>query len=198
MIDKNTISTLDTNQVAANGVAETEAPADPATDTEEATSWKARYSLKNFVGRVIVRTLLTLGWVVLAIETWGRGHPEWKIPTILLGVGLAVAWIALLVRIVQARLGHSYQLTSRGLFVSTGLFHRRRDQLELLRVKDVFERQGLVDRWLSIGTVVVVPSEAELPTFYLAGADDPKRVMDLVWRCARAEREGKTVQVENL
>jgi len=45
---------------------------------------------------------------------------------------------------------------------------------------------------------VVVSSEPQLPTFYLAGVNDPKRVMDLVWHCARAEREGKSVQVDNV
>ena len=94
-------------------------------------------------------------------------------------------------RIIKAGYGHYYRLTTRRLFVSTGLMHRRRDQMELLRVKDVFTRQTLVERWLSLGTVVVVSNEKELPTFYLAGVNDPKRVMDLVWHCARAEREAE-------
>ena len=56
--------------------------------------------------------------------------------------------------------------------------HRRRDQMELLRVKDVFTRQSLTERWLMLGTVVIVPDDRDLPTFYLAGVRDPKQVMD--------------------
>jgi membrane protein YdbS with pleckstrin-like domain len=108
------------------------------------------------------------------------------------------AWLTLLYRILQARYGHHYRLTTRRLFVSTGLFRRRRDMMELLRVKDVFTQQTLVQRWLSLGTVVVVSSDHELPTFYLPGLDDPKRAMDLIWHHARAERDRRSVKVESV
>jgi len=164
----------------------------------ESNVWEARYSMKNFFGRLLVRTLLTVGWIILAIYTWGYEHSAVTFFTVLSGMILVAFWLMLLYRILLARFGHAYLLTNRRLFVSTGMLRRRRDQMELLRVKDVFTRQTMIDNWLSIGTVVVVPDETSLPTFYLAGVDDPKRVMDLVWHCARSERDGKTVQVENL
>jgi membrane protein YdbS with pleckstrin-like domain len=243
MTDKETVSTLDTNQITTSNLAapqptpdvpgvqaasaspmadplyppegpnpQGESPAKAeqmAQETEqkggtapgvegEQVVWEARYSMKNFIGRLTVRTLLTLGWIVLAVYTWGEDHSSATPFTILLGIGLGIAWILLLQRILKARFGHYYRLTNRRLFVSTGLMRRRRDQMELLRVKDVFTRQTLIERWLSLGTVVVVSSEPQLPTFYLAGVNDPKRVMDLVWHCARAEREGKSVQVDNV
>jgi len=243
MADKETVSTLDTNQITTSNLAgpvttpnlqgaqaTTASPVpdplyaprgpdptgtNPAAEQEMAQEadtkgenapgveaeqiiWEARYSMKNFIGRLTLRTLLTLAWIALAVYTWGEGHSNVTPFTIMLGIGLGILWIGLLYRIIQARYGHYYRLTNRRLFVSTGLMRRRRDQMELLRVKDVFTRQTLIERWLSLGTVVVVSTEAELPTFYLAGVNDPKRVMHLVWHCARAEREGKTVQVENL
>jgi len=169
----------------------------PGVEGEEIV-WEARYSMKNFIGRVTFRALLTVAWIVLAAYTWGEGHRGVAPLTILLGIVLALLWITLLYRIVKAYYGHEYQLTNRRLFVSTGLLRRRRDQMELLRVKDVYTRQTLLDRWLSLGTVVVVSTESTLPIFYLAGVHDPGRVMDLVWHCARTEREGKTVQLENM
>jgi membrane protein YdbS with pleckstrin-like domain len=169
----------------------------PGVEGEEVV-WEARYSMKNFIGRLTARTLLTLGWIALAFYTWAYGHTNVAPFTILLAVGLGLLWITLLYRIIKARYGHYYRLTTRRLFVSTGLMRRRRDQMELLRIKDVYTRQTLTERWLSLGTVVVVSTEQELPTFYLAGVNDPKKVMDLIWHCARAEREGKTVQIENL
>jgi len=178
---------------------ETEAEGENAPGVEgEHVVWEARYSLRNFIGRAILRTALTLGWIALATYTWGQGHPNAAPVTIGLGVVLGLVWLAFLYRIIKAYYGHSYQLTNRRLFVATGLMRRRRDQMELLRIKDVFTRQTLIDRWLGLGTVVVVSTESALPTFYLAGVNDPERVMDLVWHCARAEREGKTVQLENM
>jgi len=165
----------------------------------EEVVWEARYAMKNFLGRIFVRSLLTLAWIAMAVFTWG--YDEGPVPqavTIVAGVALLIYWLALISRIILARFGHHYQLTTRRLFVSTGLMRRRRDQLEILRVKDVFTRQSLVERWLKVGTVIVVPDDRDLPTFYLAGVDDPQRVHDLVWHVARAERDGKSVRVQEI
>jgi len=170
----------------------------PGIEAEQVV-WEARYSLKNFIGRLTFRAVLSLAWFGLLIYTFaGDGHPELAPVTIIAGVVLGIIWVALLYRMLRACYGHHYRLTNRRLFVSTGLLRRRCDQMELLHVKDVFTRQTLVERWLSLGTTVVVSKESELPTFYLAGVNDPDKVMDLVWHCARAEREGKAVQVDNV
>ena len=107
-------------------------------------------------------------------------------------------WLALVVRIARALFGHYYRLTTRRLFVTTGLFRQRRDMLELLRVKDVFTRQTWVERMLGVGTVVVLSSDDALPTFYLTGVSDPKKLQDLVWHYARAERDRRSVKVEEV
>lgn len=165
----------------------------------ETTVWEGRYALKNFVGRFTGTVLLTIGWAALAIFAWGsEGHTSLQIPAGLTGVVLALIWLALIRRVILARYGHFYRLTNRRLFVSTGVFRRRRDQMELLRVQDVFTRQSIWDRMLSLGTVVVVSQEDQLPVTYLAGVDDPKGVMDLVWHHARAERDRRTVKVDQV
>jgi len=164
----------------------------------ETTGWEGRYALKNFVGRFLGAILLTIGWAVLAIYAWGYQRTSLQIPAGLTGAILALIWLALLRRVVLARYGHFYRLTNRRLFVSTGVFRRRRDQMELLRVQDVYTRQSIWDRMLSLGTVVVVSQEAQLPVTYLAGVDDPKGVMDLVWHHARAERDRRSVKVDQV
>jgi hypothetical protein len=188
-------------EVAQQMAQETALKGENATGVQgEQVVWEARYSMKNFLGRLTVWGLATLGCLWLLGWTWstGRLHGGVAFTVAGLGIALGIAWILLLFRILQARVSHFYQLTTRRLFVTTGLFHRRRDQMELIGVKDVFERQNLVERWLGVGTVVVVSPKAELPTFYLTGVSDPKRVMDLIWHWARTEREANTVQVENL
>ncbi len=47
--------------------------------------------------------------------------------------GFVLGW-----QILLARFGHFYELTDRRLFIDTGVFRRRRDQIELLRVQDVY------------------------------------------------------------
>ncbi|HEX8201115.1 MAG TPA: PH domain-containing protein [Isosphaeraceae bacterium] len=170
----------------------------------EFSVWEGRYSMKNFFGRFVFRTLLTIAWIVLAVRAWAWGDASTTTTpvqgiTIFLGIVLVLYWLYLGWQVLGARFGHYYRLTNRRLFVSTGIFNRRRDQVELLSVKDVFTRQpSLFHRWFSVGTVVIESSEQKLPVTYLTGVDDPKAVMDKVWHCARAEREGKAVQIDNV
>jgi membrane protein YdbS with pleckstrin-like domain len=165
----------------------------------EVDVWQSRYSQRNFIGRIGFRSVLTIAWVALAIYTWGMNHHDLRFVA---WIGLAIVallWLALGYRMIQAYYSHFYRLTNRRLFVSTGIINRRRDMMELLRVKDVFTRQqSLLERWLELGTVVVVPTEKELPTFYLTGVDDPKQVMDLIWHHARSERDQRSVKVEDI
>jgi membrane protein YdbS with pleckstrin-like domain len=164
----------------------------------EETVWEGRYSMKNFIGRITFRVLLTIAWVALAFYTWGYDHAEILLITILAGIVLVLLWGTLVYRIIYARYGHYYRLTTKRLFVSTGLFNRRRDQVELIKVSDVYTQQKLIERWLSVGTVVVKSSEAALPTSFLAGVSDPKEVMNTVWHYARAERDHRSVMVDRV
>ncbi|WP_435006368.1 PH domain-containing protein [Tundrisphaera lichenicola] len=165
----------------------------------EVLVWETTYSMKNFVGRIVGMTLLSLAWTAFAIYTWGMGHENHSSLTWAAGALLAILWVSLMTRLLRARFSHYYRLTNRRLFVSTGIFNRRRDMMELLSVKDVFTRQqSLTDRWLELGTVVVVPNEKETPTFYLPGVEDPKQVMDLIWHQSRTERDHRTIKVDSV
>jgi Bacterial PH domain len=89
-------------------------------------------------------------------------------------------------------------LTTRRLFVRTGFFRRRIDQIELLRVKDLFVQQTLLAKWLGLGHVIVISSEQTLPRAVLYGVDRPQSVMDLIWLKTRAELDNKTSRVERV
>lgn len=164
----------------------------------EVNIWEARYSMRNFIGRIAFWSAVAVAWVALALYTWGYDHPALVAPAIIAGVVLAVIWFLLARRIVLARFGHYYQLSNRRIVVSTGLFDRRRDQMELLRVQDVYTRQTLWQRWLGLGTVVVQSSEVHFPIIYLVGVEAPKVVNDLVWHHARAERDRRSVKVDQI
>lgn len=168
----------------------------------EFTIWEASYSMKNFLGRLIAMGILTVVAAGLAVYSWSIADPAraggMKALTIVAGIVLGVLWLLLIRRIILARFGHYYKLTNRRLFVSTGIFNRRRDQMELLKVQDVYTRQTFFGRMLSIGTVIVTSSENNFPFMYLTGVEDPKAIMDLVWHHARSEREGTAVQVDSV
>jgi hypothetical protein len=161
--------------------------------------WTARYSMRNFLGRAVVLTALTIAWIALAIHTWGYNHPGMATPTWIATAVLAYLWLSLFFQMARAWLGHYYRLTTRRLFLSTGITSRARDQLELLRVQDIFILQtSLLQRWLNLGTVVVVSSQKSLPNFHLLGVTEPKQLQDLIWHHARAEQDQRNVRVEQI
>ena len=158
--------------------------------------WEARYSKKNFLGRILLRVAVTVAWAVMAVSYWGYQNLNMRVPLWFVGVIAVGLWLELAYKIAMAHYGHYYRLTTRRLFISTGVFRRRRDQVELIRIQDVFSQQNLFQRWLSVGDVVVLSSDRAFPKILLMGVDDPKHVMDLIFHNSRAERDTKVVKVE--
>ncbi len=165
----------------------------------EETIWEGHYSGRNFIGRILFGGLLVALWIVLAFTNWwgtrGTQAGGWSFWMIVGGVVVLGYWANLGYRYLRAHRGHHYRLTNRRLFVTTGFFSRRVDQLELLRIKDVYIQQSMIGDWLGIGNVVVISSEQTLPKAYLLGIDEPRRIMDLIWHHMRLEQSTKTDRV---
>ncbi len=178
-------------------VPSTQASSAAALEGEE-TLWEGRYSLKNFVGRALVGGALTVVWIALASATWGFGRTSLAFFSYLVGFVLLFFWIATGFKLLRVERSHHYRLTTRRLFVTTGFFHRRVDQVELVRVKDMYIRENLVGKWLGVGNVVLISSEETLPKALLLGIDEPRRVMDLVWHHTRLERDRRTTEVNHI
>ncbi len=164
--------------------------------------WEGRYSFKNFIGRLVFRVVATVAWFALAYWAWGRNdaaRQSIQILAAIAGVAVLLYWLHLAWKVFYARSSHFYRLTNKRLFVWTGVFQRRIDQLELVKVNDVYTKHNSIfSRMLNIGTVVVESQEERYPMTYLAGVDDPEQVMDTVWHTSRAERDGHTVRVDQV
>jgi hypothetical protein len=171
---------------------------DTAGFLEEQPVWEARYSARNFLVRSVVAGVVTLIWAVLAIGVWTQAWPDYRFALKMLGIGFLLIWVYLGWRALRAWHSHHYRLTTRRLFVSNGFFRRRVDQIELLRVKDLYLQQSMVNQWLNVGTVVVVSSEHTLPRAALLGIHRPQLVMDLIWQYTRREQDRKTTAIEQV
>jgi hypothetical protein len=164
----------------------------------EVMVWEGHYSLKNFIPRLVVFAALGTAWAVLAMRTWPRRSGTEPLNVLILVWGLAMVVYALTLahQMIQARFGRHYSLTTRRLFVTAGLFHRRRNMMELNKFHDIFIKQTFLQRTLGTGTVVIVSTDKQFPALYLPGVSDPQAVMDTIWHYARAEQEQKAVVVE--
>jgi hypothetical protein len=164
---------------------------------DEQTLWEGRYSAKNFLGRAIFSAVLILAWLALAVATWGFGYRLAFLAYLTGGAVLLYCCITGF-KYLRARRNSYYRLTSRRLFLTTGIFQRRVDQVELVRVKDLFVRQTLVGSWLDLGSVILISSEQTLPKAVLLGIEEPQRVRDLVWHHTRLERDQRTSEVNHV
>jgi membrane protein YdbS with pleckstrin-like domain len=165
----------------------------------EETVWEGRYSGRNFIGRIVSGGLLLAIWIVVLVNGWrtSQGNQTgggffW---TVVLGIVVLAYWANLGYRYLRAYRGHHYRLTNRRLFVTTGFFQRRVDQIELIRIKDVYIQQSMIGDWFGIGHVVVISSEQSMPKAYLLGIDQPRRIMDLIWHHMRLEQAEKTNRI---
>jgi hypothetical protein len=177
--------------------ASTPEPPPDGNETEHAL-WEGRTSPGVFLVRFLLGAAITIAWVGLAIATWGFGYGSLVIPAYILGVALLLFWVFTGIRFFRATYSHYYQLTDKRLLITTGYLRRRIDQVELLRVKDVFVQQNILGSWLGLGHVVVISSEQTLPRATLFGIAGPREVMDLIWRQGRAELDRKTSRIETV
>jgi hypothetical protein len=155
--------------------------------------WEGRYSMHNFLVRTIAAVLLTIFWALLGFDVWGLGRVGYQFLAMLVGLATLTFWGYLGVKALRARHSHHYRLTTSRLFVSNGFFHRRVDQIELRRIKDLYLQQTMMNHWLNVGTVVVISSEPSLPKAALLGINRPQFIMDLIWQHTRREQEPQQV-----
>jgi uncharacterized membrane protein YdbT with pleckstrin-like domain len=87
-----------------------------------------------------------------------------------------------------------YTLTSQRLRYTHGVLHRRHDDLELYRVKDVTVSEPLIQRLVGLGTVRLVTSDATTPEMTLPAIREPLTVMEAVREQVEALRRARGVR----
>ena len=100
-----------------------------------------------------------------------------------------VIGIFLLIRAWYRVSSTRYRLTTQRLFVQTGLIAKKLEEVELFRVKDVTLHQGILQRLLGVGNVVVLSSDDTTPRLELAGISNPIDVKEQIRNAFRAARQ---------
>ncbi|MDY0145631.1 MAG: PH domain-containing protein [Kiritimatiellia bacterium] len=81
-----------------------------------------------------------------------------------------------------------YQLTTQRLFVHRGLVAKHVEEVELFRIKDVTLTQGVLERLLGVGQVVVLSTDDTTPRLELKGLRQPLQVKEQIRTAFRAAR----------
>jgi len=173
-------------------------PAAPAPPIAEETLWTGRYALRASAGMWVVSCLWLLGCVLGYLRFAGSMRPDWSAWT-----GLAASAVALapllwtLGKALARKLSLRYRLTNDRLFTERGILSRRFDELELIRVDDVTVGQSLFQRWLDVGSVTVLSTDASNPRLAIEGVLRPLELKELLRSQVRARR-ARTTFLETL
>ncbi len=134
----------------------------PPSPGEEQPIFELKPALRAYLGSVL--------WGVALLPVFGLG-------------------LLLLLRVWYLVASTRYRLTTQRLFAQKGLIAKNLEEVELFRVKDVTLSQGVLQRLLGVGTVVVLSTDDTAPRLELAGIRNPMEAKEKIRGAFRAARQ---------
>jgi membrane protein YdbS with pleckstrin-like domain len=157
--------------------------------TTEESIWKGTPSqithLPALILGVIVATAISIGTSFLALAV-----------PIYLGV-LAIVWFVCLIPWMWQALNtkfYNFDLSTERLKITTGLFNRDTDVMELYRVKDMAMSRPFLLRIFGLSNVTLTTSDRTTPMLTLQAIRDGEKVLDIIRHHVEALRETKRVR----
>lgn len=89
---------------------------------------------------------------------------------------------------------HVYELSSQRLRITTGIFSKRTDDMELYRVKDITLVQPFFMRLFGLGNVVLDTSDRTTPVVTLHAVRESKALIDEIREAVEVMRQEKHVR----
>ena len=154
--------------------------------------WTGSYSPKAMIGWWILEAIVVVAAVAVSVITL-QFYVMIAAAVIAVGMGL---W--LLLWLLIKRLSLEYTLTSQQLIHKEGLLRRVTNRIEVIDIDDVTHEQNLIERFLGVGSILVLSSDKSHPRLYLHGIDDVQRIADLIDNTSREERRKRGVFVEQV
>ncbi len=158
-------------------------------DDEEQILWQGRYSAKAMIGHWTIATLATIAALV-AIAWLPRNY--WWLPLL----GAAVLWGILLMLLAYRKIDQAFTLTNQRFIHKEGILTRYSRRIEVIDIDDVTYRQGILERLVGVGTIVIESSDRSDPALVVHGIDDVAEVAQMIDEGRRAERIRRGLHIE--
>jgi uncharacterized membrane protein YdbT with pleckstrin-like domain len=81
-----------------------------------------------------------------------------------------------------------YRITDRRLIVEKGIFTKRREEIQLYRIRDIALKRNLLERILKIGDITILSTDTSSPTYTLRNVRGSIEVSDTLGQAAEASR----------
>jgi membrane protein YdbS with pleckstrin-like domain len=150
-------------------------PHRPADDSEEVYfegSPLLRAQAGRFAAWIFVAIVLVAG--IFGVRYVTGQSPWWLILSL-----LVLAVIAVFVPVITTRTVR-YRITNYRIDYGKGLLARDTDTMELWHVEDLRLHQGLLDRMLGVGTIIVYSHDDTTPQLHLQGLPTPEQLFNLL------------------
>lgn len=125
---------------------------------------------------------------------WVSGWLYWLI----LLVVMALPWLYNLAVLAYRRMSVSYVLTTQRFLHERGLLRRVHDRIELLDVDDITFEQGLMERFVGVGTIRILATDRTSPAIVLPGIEGVQQVAGVLDNARLAERRRRGLHIEQI
>lgn len=156
----------------------------------EVELWQGRYSPKAMIGTWLLCGLLTVAGIVAIVMATAMG--------LAVAATLVLLWLYSLATLAYRRLRVRYRLTNQRFFHEVGLLSRTINRIEVIDMDDITYRQGLVERMLGVGSIMISSSDRTHPEMWLYGIDEVSKVAALVDDARRKERLRRGMFIESV
>ena len=86
-----------------------------------------------------------------------------------------------------------YEITTQRIRLTEGILSKKRDQIELYRIKDITELQPFFLRMFSLGNLAMVTSDKSHSDFTIEAVPDTQKLMDELRKSVEICRDKKRV-----
>jgi len=81
-----------------------------------------------------------------------------------------------------------YQVTERRMIVEWGIFTKKREEIQLYRIRDISLKRNLLERMLKFGDITIFSTDTTTPAYTLRNIRDSIAVTDLLSQAAENAR----------
>jgi membrane protein YdbS with pleckstrin-like domain len=154
--------------------------------------WQGGYSAKAMYGGWAFALVVSIASIVLAALAY---NPMFWIAA---AIVVPAVWLFLLVALVYRRLSVSYTLTSQRFLHQHGLLRRVNDRILLIDIDDVSFEQGLMERFVGVGTITLASTDATDPKLRMLGIANVQQVANSIDDARREERRKRAIYMANV
>jgi hypothetical protein len=162
-------------------------------DQTEKELWRGGYSSKAMIGGWAISGIISLAMLFGGI-LWARNMTWWLIVMVL----IILPWLYNFTLLCYRRMSVRYLLTSQRFVHESGLLRRVTDRIEALDMDDITFEQGLLERFVGVGTIRITSSDRSHPLLELPGIDNVREVAAIFDNTRLAERRRRGLHIEQV